>query len=66
MLKVAQLNCVLRKKVAMIEIDQESCRTLETALSREWLETDANYIGDTKAIRAVATALTIKAPSGPG
>jgi predicted glycogen debranching enzyme len=39
-LKVAQLNCVLRKKVAMIEIDQESCRNPETALSREWLETN--------------------------
>ena len=24
----------------MIEIDQESCRNLETALSREWLETN--------------------------
>jgi predicted glycogen debranching enzyme len=39
-LKVAQLSCVLRKKVAMIEIDQESCRNLESALSREWLETN--------------------------
>jgi predicted glycogen debranching enzyme len=39
-LKVAQLSCVLRKKVAMIEIDQEGCRNLETALSREWLETN--------------------------
>jgi len=39
-LKVAQLSCVLRKKVPMIEIDQESCRNLETALSREWLETN--------------------------
>src|SRR6266498_3094232 len=39
-LKVVQLSCVLRKKVAMIEIDQESCRNLETALSREWLETN--------------------------
>jgi predicted glycogen debranching enzyme len=40
-LKVAQLSCVLRKKVAMIEMDQESCRNLETALSREWLETNS-------------------------
>src|SRR6266550_838158 len=39
-LKVAQLSCVLRKNVTMIEIDQESCRNLETALSREWLETN--------------------------
>src|SRR5258705_942224 len=39
-LKVEQLSCVLRKKVAMIEIDQESCRNLESALSREWLETN--------------------------
>jgi len=39
-LKVAQLSCVLRKKVTMIEIDQESCRNLESALSREWLETN--------------------------
>jgi predicted glycogen debranching enzyme len=39
-LKVAQLSCALRKKVAMIGIDQKSCRNLETALSREWLETN--------------------------
>src|SRR5258705_1106642 len=39
-LKVEQLSCVLRKKVAMIEIDQESCGNLESALSREWLETN--------------------------
>src|SRR6266481_8976253 len=39
-LKVAQRSCVPRKKVAMTEIDQESCRNLETALSREWLETN--------------------------
>src|SRR5258707_13069465 len=39
-LKVAQHSCVLRKKVVMIEIDQESCRNLETAMSREWLETN--------------------------
>src|SRR5215212_4048746 len=30
----------MERGCAMIEIDQESCRNLETALSREWLETN--------------------------
>jgi predicted glycogen debranching enzyme len=30
----------MERGYAMIEIDQESCRNLETALSREWLETN--------------------------
>jgi predicted glycogen debranching enzyme len=43
LLTVAPLSGVPRERgYAMIKMDQESCRNLETALSREWLETNGS------------------------
>src|SRR5690349_23964842 len=72
LLIVAPLSGVkMERGYVMIEIDQESCRNLETAVSREWLETNgiggfssATIVGlNTRRYHGLLTAAT-KPPVG--